>query len=137
MLTHADDETEVAETVLQNRWLAGRMLRQIYLPGDALVLGIRREGDVIVPHGGTELHLGDTVIVVGSRDYVEESVRLLSQSFAAAWRKDRTGVKGWRLPESNPAGRAPPRAGLVDQPADLRFRTEVDRGGGASGWPRR
>lgn len=48
----------------------GQPLRQVRLPGDALAIGIRRQGDIVVPHGETVLRRGDVMMLVGSADAI-------------------------------------------------------------------
>lgn len=57
--------------------LAGIPLRRVRLPGNVLVLGIRRAGEALVPHGDTVLQKGDIMMLVGSRDALHEAKRLL------------------------------------------------------------
>jgi Trk K+ transport system NAD-binding subunit len=57
--------------------VAGRPLRSIRLPGNALVMGIRRKGEVIVPHGDTTFRLGDEVMLIGSPSDIREARAML------------------------------------------------------------
>jgi hypothetical protein len=43
------------------------------LAGNALVLGVRRAGEVVVPHGDTALERGDMLMLVGSPDSLREA----------------------------------------------------------------
>jgi len=63
----------VADIHLSNPRVEGRRLRKISLPGDALVLMIVRDGEVIIPRGVTRLRRGDLLTVVGSPESVEEA----------------------------------------------------------------
>jgi Trk K+ transport system NAD-binding subunit len=40
------------------------------LPGDLLVLAVNRGGELMVPHGSTQLAGGDRLTVVGSLDAI-------------------------------------------------------------------
>lgn len=84
MLANHTDGVEVREVVLNNPRLDGRPLQRIRLPGDALVLGLRRRGDVLVPHGNTILRQGDVLMLVGHPDELHQ---------AMAW-LDPTGKRG-------------------------------------------
>ena len=68
MLTNNADGVEMRDVPLSNPRLAGRPMRRVQLPGDALVVGLRRDGDVLVPHGNTILRLGDQMMLVGHPD---------------------------------------------------------------------
>lgn len=77
MLTNHEDGVEVREVELKNPQFNGRLLRQIRLPGDALVLGLRRNGEVLVPHGNTQLQRGDLLMLVGHQDTLVEALTQL------------------------------------------------------------
>ena len=66
MMSERGDDVELLDIPLINSVLDGRPLRDVRLPGNALVIGLRRSGEVIVPHGDTRLELGDTLTLVGS-----------------------------------------------------------------------
>lgn len=70
-------EYDVLETVLRNRSLIGRALKDIRIPGGCLVLLIRREGEVVVPRGSTVLQDRDRLTIAGDPDSVREASRML------------------------------------------------------------
>ncbi len=74
LLTHQDADMNVGEGQLCNPTLHRRAVRDLHLPGDALVIGIRRNGERIVPHGETVLHRGDIVLIVGSPKCLREAL---------------------------------------------------------------
>lgn len=78
MLTDHADGVEVSEVKLNNPQSAGRLLRQIRLPGDALILSLRRNGEVLVPHGNTRLRQGDLLMLVGHQDSLAKSLDMLN-----------------------------------------------------------
>ncbi len=71
-------ERHSAAVKVRNPNLVGRTLREIPLPGDALVLVLSRAGEALVPRGHTALASGDLLTVVGSPDSVEAAVAHLS-----------------------------------------------------------
>ena len=77
MLANHNDGVEVREGVLNNPRLDGWSLRRIHLPGDVLVLGLRRGEDVMVPHGETILRQGDVLMLVGHPDQLQEAMAWL------------------------------------------------------------
>jgi len=77
MLTNHTDGVEIREGVLNNPPLDGRPLRDIELPGDVLILGMRRGDDILVPHGNTVLRQGDVLMLVGHPDELHEALMWL------------------------------------------------------------
>jgi Kef-type K+ transport system membrane component KefB/Trk K+ transport system NAD-binding subunit len=77
MLMDTADGVDVLDLHLSNETLVGRSLRHIKLPGDVLVLAIRRAGEVIVPHGNTVLHKEDTLAMIGNPDSLMEARNLI------------------------------------------------------------
>ncbi len=76
VLIRDDDEITVGEAVVQNPAYVGMPLRRLRLPGNALILSIRRENVTLVPHGETVLRYGDRVAIIGSPGSVEEAIQL-------------------------------------------------------------
>jgi Kef-type K+ transport system membrane component KefB/Trk K+ transport system NAD-binding subunit len=77
MLGALGEDVEIGEARVRNLRVAGRPLHRVRLPGNALVMGIRRKGEVIVPHGDTTLRLGDVVMFIGSHADSKEVRALL------------------------------------------------------------
>ena len=73
LLTRTDDNKEVSEVWLHNPLYDEMALRDIVLPGDVLILSIRRAGEFIVPRGNTQLEYGDHLTLVGTIDHLDES----------------------------------------------------------------
>ena len=55
--------------------VANKLLKEILLPKEALVSAIKRDEQVIIPDGNTQLRAGDQVIVIGKKDDVEKVVK--------------------------------------------------------------
>lgn len=66
---HGDQD--VVDIEMQNPDLDGTRLKDLRLPGDTLVLSIRRDGEAIVGHGYTRLRAGDWVTLVGSESSLD------------------------------------------------------------------
>jgi CPA2 family monovalent cation:H+ antiporter-2 len=77
MLAEHGQDVKIEEARVRNIRVAGRALRSIRLPGNALVMGIRRKGEVIVPHGDTTFRLGDEVMLIGSPFDIREARAML------------------------------------------------------------
>ncbi len=73
LLTRTDDNKEVSEVWLHNPAYDDRSLRELDLPGDVLILSIRRDGEFIVPRGNTQLEYGDHLTLVGTFDHLHEA----------------------------------------------------------------
>lgn len=78
MLTNPTDGVEIREIELNNPRLHRRRLRHIHMPGDALVLGLRRDGEILVPHGDTELRQGDLLMLVGHQEALQYAMMRLN-----------------------------------------------------------
>ena len=72
LLTSTVDDRELLEVCLCNRQIGDRMLKDIHLPGDSLVLSVSRNGEVIIPHGATRLEQGDILAVLVDRDLADQ-----------------------------------------------------------------
>jgi Kef-type K+ transport system membrane component KefB/Trk K+ transport system NAD-binding subunit len=73
LLTRTDDDKEVWEVAVGDGPHLGTALHQLALPGDVLVLAVRRDGHFLVPHGETRLVYGDRLTLVGSLEWVESA----------------------------------------------------------------
>lgn len=74
LLVDQEDGVEVRDAIMNNADLRGSRIRGLRLPGNALVLSIRRDGSVLVPDGETRLKIGDRVGVIGSHEAVEDTI---------------------------------------------------------------
>ena len=78
LLTRTDDDKEVAEVSVHNPDFEDKALREIELPGDVLILSVRRAGNFIVPRGNTQLERGDHLTLVGALDHLQEARSLFT-----------------------------------------------------------
>lgn len=67
-----EQENQLYQINMNNSTFDGIMLRNFPFTGDVIIVRVFRGKDSIVPHGDTELKMGDRLIVTGSREYVEE-----------------------------------------------------------------
>ncbi|MFC4403265.1 monovalent cation:proton antiporter family protein [Gracilibacillus xinjiangensis] len=70
-------ESALYEILMNNTQYEGILLREFPFTGDVIMVRIFRGKDSIVPHGDTELRVGDRLIVTGSQEYVGDLQRLL------------------------------------------------------------
>jgi trk system potassium uptake protein TrkA len=75
LMTDLEDEHDIAEIQLRCADLTGRPISEIDLPEGAMIVLVRRDGDVIYPRGHTVLSLGDRLTLVGSIEAVRELAR--------------------------------------------------------------
>lgn len=62
--------SEIQELTMDNPELAGKSLSELHLPGNSLILFIKRGGDTIIPHGKTRLYEKDIIAVCGDLESV-------------------------------------------------------------------
>jgi K+/H+ antiporter YhaU regulatory subunit KhtT len=62
-------------TISEKSNVVNKLLKDILLPKEALVSAIKRDEEVIIPDGNTQLKTGDQVIVIGKKDDVERVVK--------------------------------------------------------------
>jgi Trk K+ transport system NAD-binding subunit len=79
ILVDTADGVEVRETRLRNPEVIGELLRNIRLPGNTRVMGLRRKGEVIVPHGDTTFRQNDLVMLMGSPDALLKAIAYLNK----------------------------------------------------------
>jgi Trk K+ transport system NAD-binding subunit len=72
LLLQQDPDHQVAQITVTDKAIGGLQLRDLRLPGDVLILEISRNGQVIVPHGFSELRMSDKVTLIGSIDSLTE-----------------------------------------------------------------
>lgn len=77
LFSRSDDNKEVCEVVVANGQDVDKPLRELKLPGGLLALAIRRDGELLVPHGNTRLCRNDRLTLVGSL----EDIELVKQRF--------------------------------------------------------
>lgn len=80
LLSRTDDDKEISEVVVLNETYVGKKLRQLDLPGDVLALALRRNGELLVPHGDTRLNRYDRLTLLGSVTDVEIAQRAIADN---------------------------------------------------------
>jgi len=76
LLTRTDDDKEIFEVFVTRDACVGKKLSQLRLPGDTLVLAVRRNSELLVPHGSTQLEKGDYLTLLGSVECMSLGRRL-------------------------------------------------------------
>ena len=78
IIAHQIDDMEMCQVHLRNRHYCDKPLRRIQLPGDVLVVGVRRNSEHIIPHGNTTLRRNDILLLVGAPTLLQDAVSILS-----------------------------------------------------------
>jgi len=79
VIAHQADDMEMRQARLLNRRYFNKPLRSVRLPGDVLVVGIRRSTERIVPHGETVLRPNDILLLVGSTNFIHDAIRIFEE----------------------------------------------------------
>jgi len=77
LLTSTEDQRDLREFILFNSSLEGKRLMDLKFPPDSLVLAIRRNDELIVPHGTTKLVTGDHLTILGNIESLPELEEML------------------------------------------------------------
>jgi Kef-type K+ transport system membrane component KefB/Trk K+ transport system NAD-binding subunit len=80
LLTDTTDQQDVRELHLRNPSGQLRRLNNLGLPGNLLVLSIGRNGEIIIPHGNTQVELGDRLTILGNIEDLLEAERWLEST---------------------------------------------------------
>jgi len=76
LLNRTEADREVCEITVRKREFINVPLRDIEIPGDMVIMAVRKEGELIVPRGDTRLNPGDQLTVLGPDDCIENARRL-------------------------------------------------------------
>jgi Kef-type K+ transport system membrane component KefB/Trk K+ transport system NAD-binding subunit len=79
LLTRTSDSKEIFEVVVENPACINKTLHQLPLPGDTLILSIQRSGNLLVPHGNTQIEYGDHLTLMSSLEWVALGQQLFSR----------------------------------------------------------
>jgi Trk K+ transport system NAD-binding subunit len=79
LLTSTRRGHQIQELTLSNPLLTGKPLRHLSLGGNILVLSIRRDRDLLIPHGNTVLEFGDHLTLLGHSDSLQELAHRLEK----------------------------------------------------------
>jgi Trk K+ transport system NAD-binding subunit len=77
VLLHQSENIEVTEVKVRNEKLIGARLAEVRLPGDALILSLKRDTTVSVPDGETILQSRDQLGLIGSPASISEAISML------------------------------------------------------------
>jgi Kef-type K+ transport system membrane component KefB len=77
-LLFTESDFGIIELELNNPDLFNTALSRITLPGNSLILSIKRGKDKIIPHGSNVIEQGDVLTIVGSKEYMEEVKTLIA-----------------------------------------------------------
>jgi len=80
LLTGVEEDKVVIEVDVSSSRCYGKTLRQLTLPGDVLILALRRRGEVLVPNGDTRIEQGDHLSLVGSLECTEAARDMFAEN---------------------------------------------------------
>lgn len=65
LMPAGEGKVNIAEiTLTAESPVAGKALRDLDLPAESLIAVVLRDGDAVIPHGDTELRVGDQVVLI-------------------------------------------------------------------------
>jgi Kef-type K+ transport system membrane component KefB/Trk K+ transport system NAD-binding subunit len=79
LLTTTSEERAAREMIVSSPKIAGRKLRDLKLPGDLLILAIRRNRQLLIPRGNTSFEIGDRVSLLGGHDSLSQAQELFER----------------------------------------------------------
>ncbi len=79
LLTTTSEDRASREVMVRSRRVAGRKLRELNLPGDLLVLAIRRRQRLLIPRGSTTFEIGDRVSLLGNHESLAAAQELFER----------------------------------------------------------
>ncbi len=79
VLIQESSTSEIQEMTMSNSELSGKALSEIRLPGNSLILFIKRAGETIIPHGKTRLYQQDIIAVCGDLESVLHARKLFQE----------------------------------------------------------
>ncbi len=77
LMTSTEDQRDLREFILYNSDLHGKRLMDLNFTSDTLVLAIRRDDELIVPHGTTKLATGDHLTILGNLNTLSDLEALI------------------------------------------------------------
>jgi Kef-type K+ transport system membrane component KefB/Trk K+ transport system NAD-binding subunit len=78
VMAHETVDIEVSEIVVTKPQSSAIPLGKIQLPGDVLILSIKRDGSIIIPHGDTTLQLSDQLGLIGSHSSINDAAAMFT-----------------------------------------------------------
>ncbi len=66
-----EPEQEMMQVTVSDPDMHGRLVRDLRLPNDVLLMGIKRNGTAIVPHGYNKIQLNDEVTLLGCPESID------------------------------------------------------------------
>lgn len=77
ILAREDEEIMIADMWVTNPAYDGLAIKDITLPGNTLIVQIKRDSDHIIPHGKTIINLNDSFTLVGSPESVTKTINMI------------------------------------------------------------
>lgn len=99
LLSEADPGQEIIEVEVSNPDLDGAPVHALRLPGQALIMVIRRNGRFLVPRGETRIALNDVVTVLASPAEADQIRAMLMGREVRTWTSEQGAHQAMEKPE--------------------------------------
>lgn len=76
-MCEVSEEGDIMEVEVSNKRVIGKAIKDIALPGDSLLVMVRRKGKSLIAHGETRLQDGDEVTIIGKTGAVREAANMI------------------------------------------------------------
>jgi len=73
LLTRTEDDKDFSDVTVTKAVHFGQKIRDLNLPGDLVVVGLKREGQFIIPTGNTQLEKGDRLSLLGNLTCIQKA----------------------------------------------------------------
>jgi Kef-type K+ transport system membrane component KefB len=80
VLIQETSASAIQEVTVKSPTISGKALSDIRLPGNSLILFVKRGGDTIIPHGKTRLYQDDIIAVCGDLESVSRARELFREA---------------------------------------------------------
>jgi Trk K+ transport system NAD-binding subunit len=73
LLTRREDDKDFSDVTVSKTVHFGQKIRNLNLPGDIVIVGLKREGQFIIPTGDTKLEKGDRISLLGNIECIRKA----------------------------------------------------------------
>jgi trk system potassium uptake protein TrkA len=73
LLTRREDDKDFSDVTVTKEVHFGQKIRDLNLPGDLVIVGLKREGQFIIPTGNTQLEKGDQLSLLGNLSCIQRA----------------------------------------------------------------
>lgn len=99
LLSSPSEERNLLELTVRNSSLARKRIRDLILPGDSLILSIKRDDEILIPHGSTQLEMEDQVSILVNNSSSNTIMDLFQQS-SGQWTEKKVKKQNQKIYQS-------------------------------------